>query len=163
VNNETPAPSDPPMPPGDAGAKPGAGRNRRTMRRTLLAGLGVAGLTAGATAYWRLLSDGIAGGVEVHARARELPPLRFTDGNGAATRLAAFRDRVVLLNVWATWCPPCREEISSLDRLQAALGRTLKSSRCPLTRAAWWFRHSFAKLASSTCIRIWIPSTTQRP
>ncbi|WP_259461574.1 TlpA disulfide reductase family protein [Paraburkholderia fungorum] len=58
----------------------------------------------------------------IHARARELPSLRFTDANGAATSLAAFRDRVVLLNVWATWCPPCREERPTLDRLQAALG-----------------------------------------
>lgn len=122
MNNETPGHSDAPMSPGDAAAKPGAGRSRRTMRRSLLAGLGVAGLAVGATAYWRLVSDDIVGDVEVHARARELPPLRFTDGNGGATSLAAFRDRVVLLNVWATWCGPCREEMPTLDRLQAALG-----------------------------------------
>jgi thiol-disulfide isomerase/thioredoxin len=122
MNNETPGHSDAPMPPGDASAKPGAGRNGRTTSRALLAGLGIAGLTAGATAYWRLLSDDIVGGVVVHARARELPQLRFTDENGAATSLAAFRDRVVLLNVWATWCAPCREEMPALDRLQAALG-----------------------------------------
>lgn len=122
MNNGTPGHSDAPMPPGDGAAKPGAGRNRRTTRRALLAGLGAAGLAVGATAYWRLLSDDIVGGVVVHARARELPSLRFTDGNGAATSLAAFRDRVVLLNVWATWCGPCREEMPTLDRLQAALG-----------------------------------------
>ena len=51
-----------------------------------------------------------------------MPPLRFTDENGAATSLAALRGRVVLLNVWATWCVPCREEMLTLDRLQAALG-----------------------------------------
>ena len=122
MNNETPGHSDAPLPPGGAAAKPGAGRNRRTTRRALLAGLGAVGLAAGATAYWRLVSDDFVGGVVVHARARELPSLRFTDGNGAVTSLAAFRDRVVLLNVWATWCPPCREEMSALDRLQAALG-----------------------------------------
>jgi thiol-disulfide isomerase/thioredoxin len=88
----------------------------------LLAGLGAAGLAAGATAYWRLFSDDVVGGVVVHARARELSLLRFTDGNGTATSLAAFRDRVVLLNVWATWCGPCREEMPTLDRLQAILG-----------------------------------------
>lgn len=122
MNGETPGHSDAPMPPGEVAAKPGAGRNRRATRRALLAGLGAAGLAVGATAYWRLLSDDIVGGVVVHARARELPSLRFTDGNGAATSLAAFRDRVVLLNVWATWCGPCREEMPTLDRLQAALG-----------------------------------------
>jgi thiol-disulfide isomerase/thioredoxin len=53
---------------------------------------------------------------------RESSDLRFADGQGAATRLAAFRGRVLLLNVWATWCPPCREEMPTLDRLQALLG-----------------------------------------
>lgn len=57
-----------------------------------------------------------------HARPRELANLRFSDGAGRPTSLAAFRGRVVLLNVWATWCPPCREEMPTLDRLQAMLG-----------------------------------------
>lgn len=58
----------------------------------------------------------------IHARPRELANLRFSDGAGRPTSLAAFRGRVVLLNVWATWCTPCREEMPTLDRLQAALG-----------------------------------------
>ena len=122
MNNETPRHPDAPMPPGDVAAEHGGGRVRRTTRRALLAGLGAAGLAAAATAYWRLGSDEIVGGVLVHARARELPSLRFTGGSGEATSLTAFRDRVVLLNVWATWCPPCREEMPALDRLQATLG-----------------------------------------
>ena len=60
--------------------------------------------------------------LDLHARPRELANLRFSDGAGRPTSLAAFRGRVVLLNVWATWCPPCREEMPTLDRLQAALG-----------------------------------------
>src|SRR3546814_1814786 len=36
--------------------------------------------------------------------------------------LKAFDGRFVLLNIWATWCVPCREEMPSLDRLQAGLG-----------------------------------------
>lgn len=58
----------------------------------------------------------------LHARPRELANLRFSDGAGRPTSLAAFRGRVVLLNVWATWCRPCREEMPTLDRLQATLG-----------------------------------------
>lgn len=58
----------------------------------------------------------------LHARPRELANLQFSDGAGRPTRLAAFRGRVVLLNVWATWCPPCVEEMPTLDRLQATLG-----------------------------------------
>jgi thiol-disulfide isomerase/thioredoxin len=51
-----------------------------------------------------------------------MPNLRFADGEGAPTRLSAFDGRVVLLNLWATWCAPCREEMPTLDRLQAMLG-----------------------------------------
>jgi thiol-disulfide isomerase/thioredoxin len=54
--------------------------------------------------------------------ARMLPDLRFVDGAGAPRSLADFRGRVVLLNVWATWCVPCRKEMAALDRLQRALG-----------------------------------------
>lgn len=61
-------------------------------------------------------------GLELHARPKELADLQFSDDQGKATSLAAFRGRVVLLNIWATWCAPCREEMPTLDRLQAALG-----------------------------------------
>jgi len=54
--------------------------------------------------------------------ARPLPALAFTDGAGKAMTLADFRGRVVLLNIWATWCAPCRQEMPTLDRLQASLG-----------------------------------------
>ena len=53
---------------------------------------------------------------------RPLPELRFIDGNGRAMNFADFRGRVVLLNLWATWCVPCRKEMPTLDRLQAKLG-----------------------------------------
>ena len=48
------------------------------------------------------------------------PP--FTDGEGRNLMLSDFAGRVVLLNIWATWCPPCREEMPALDALQRALG-----------------------------------------
>jgi len=57
----------------------------------------------------------------VQAEPRPLPPLGFQDGDGNATDLAQLRGNVVLLNVWATWCPPCRKEMPSLDRLQGQL------------------------------------------
>lgn len=51
-----------------------------------------------------------------------LPDLRFVDGAGAPRALSDFRGRVILLNLWATWCVPCRKEMPALDRLQRALG-----------------------------------------
>jgi len=41
--------------------------------------------------------------------------------SGRPTSLADYRGRVVLLNVWATWCPPCRVEMPSLERLHGKL------------------------------------------
>ncbi len=53
---------------------------------------------------------------------RPLPALRFTDADGHDLTLGDFRGRLVLLNIWATWCGPCRKEMPTLDRLQARLG-----------------------------------------
>jgi thiol-disulfide isomerase/thioredoxin len=52
---------------------------------------------------------------------KSLPALAFKDAEGRNLDLADFRGKVVLLNVWATWCVPCRKEMPTLDRLQAAL------------------------------------------
>lgn len=51
-----------------------------------------------------------------------LSDIQFVNGSGAPVSLASFKGRVVLLNVWATWCAPCREEMPGLDKLQAQLG-----------------------------------------
>ena len=51
-----------------------------------------------------------------------LPDLAFEDGSGAPKKLSDFRGKTVLLNLWATWCVPCRKEMPALDRLQAKLG-----------------------------------------
>lgn len=51
-----------------------------------------------------------------------LADVSFLDGQGAEMKLSAFKGKTVLLNLWATWCAPCRHEMPSLDRLQKALG-----------------------------------------
>ena len=43
------------------------------------------------------------------------------DLSGQAVRLSAYRGQVVLVNLWATWCPPCREEMPSMERLHERL------------------------------------------
>jgi thiol-disulfide isomerase/thioredoxin len=55
------------------------------------------------------------------AGAKPMPELTFEDANGRAHTLADFRGRFVLLNIWATWCAPCREEMPALDRLQSQM------------------------------------------
>jgi len=49
------------------------------------------------------------------------PPLELTDVEGKTHRLADYRGKAVLINFWATWCAPCREEMPSIERLRAAL------------------------------------------
>ncbi|CAL80101.1 Thiol:disulfide interchange protein tlpA (Cytochrome c biogenesis protein tlpA) [Bradyrhizobium sp. ORS 278] len=51
-----------------------------------------------------------------------LPDLAFEDAAGKPAKLSDFRGRTVLLNLWATWCVPCRKEMPALDGLQAKLG-----------------------------------------
>ena len=50
------------------------------------------------------------------------PNLEFRDAEGRTVHLSDFRGKLVLLNLWATWCVPCREEMPTLDRLEGALG-----------------------------------------
>ena len=61
-------------------------------------------------------------GFMLRERPRPLPEVVFEDQRGAVLRLSGFRGKVVLLNLWATWCAPCRREMPTLDRLQAMLG-----------------------------------------
>lgn len=53
---------------------------------------------------------------------RKLPELHFMNGDGHQMTLEDFEGRTILLNIWATWCVPCREEMPALERLQAELG-----------------------------------------
>src|SRR4030081_361027 len=51
-----------------------------------------------------------------------LPDLAFEDADGKSRKLSEWRGRTVLVNLWATWCVPCRKEMPALDSLQARLG-----------------------------------------
>lgn len=68
------------------------------------------------------LARGEVAAVTVNPRPQRLPALAFTDASGAPKTLADWRWRTVLLNLWATWCVPCRKEMPALDELQARLG-----------------------------------------
>ena len=73
-------------------------------------------------AAMRPLAHGEVAAFSVADEPRPLTELKFVDGQGAPARLADFKGRTVLLNLWATWCVPCRQEMPALDRLEARLG-----------------------------------------
>ena len=67
-----------------------------------------------------------AAGFETRA-ALPAPELKAHDLKGASKSLADYRGKVVLLNFWATWCPPCQREMPSLERLRTRMaGRPLE-------------------------------------
>lgn len=81
------------------------------MRRSI--GVVVAAVLVAAAVLW--LSRG--------RRDWVAPDFVLPDLQGQAVRLSNFRGKVVILNVWTTWCPPCREEMPSIERLYQHIGR----------------------------------------
>jgi thiol-disulfide isomerase/thioredoxin len=106
------------------------GTDRMRKRATIAAGLAglVLLLAAGAT-WWTLRApgdqpplDGAVASFALADRPEPAPEITFSDAAGNTLRLADFRGKVVLVNLWATWCAPCVKEMPALDRLQARMG-----------------------------------------
>jgi thiol-disulfide isomerase/thioredoxin len=70
----------------------------------------------------RPLVRGEIAGVLVAEKQQALPDLAFLSPDGKPMKLSDLRGRMVLLNLWATWCAPCRKEMPALDKLQVELG-----------------------------------------
>ena len=68
------------------------------------------------------LARGEVAAFEVATAGTPAPALAFRSPDGGPASLAAFRGRTVLLNLWATWCEPCKREMPALDQLQGELG-----------------------------------------
>jgi thiol-disulfide isomerase/thioredoxin len=68
------------------------------------------------------LAHGEVAAVTMATKPLRLPDLAFEDADGKVRKLSEWRGKTVLLNLWATWCVPCRKEMPALDELQAKLG-----------------------------------------
>jgi thiol-disulfide isomerase/thioredoxin len=67
------------------------------------------------------LAQGEVAALTMATAPLQLPDLTFEDGDGKTRKLSEWRGRTVLLNLWATWCVPCRKEMPALEGLQTRL------------------------------------------
>jgi thiol-disulfide isomerase/thioredoxin len=67
-------------------------------------------------------AKGEVAAMTIAKQPKPVTPLAFNGPDGQPATLDGFKGRVVLLNLWATWCAPCRQEMPALDRLEAKLG-----------------------------------------
>ena len=75
---------------------------------------------------------------------KKIPNWQLQDPEGHIVDLASFKGRVVVLDVWATWCGPCREEFPSLDRLQTQLkGKGVSVVPVSVDQTGWPAIHKF--------------------
>ena len=68
------------------------------------------------------LAHGEVAALTMASAPLRLPDLAFEDAEGKPRKLSDWRGKIVLLNLWATWCVPCRKEMPALDQLQGKLG-----------------------------------------
>jgi len=78
-----------------------------------------------ALAVWALAvgaAFAVPQGFKLHDTPQPVINVRYLTEDGSRGDMEDFRGKVILLNVWATWCVPCRDEMPTLDALQAELG-----------------------------------------
>lgn len=99
------------------------GRKNQIIATAIVAVVVVAGLYA-ANRYWikPALANHTTTKVASSGKNPEAPAFTVTDIKGQRLSLDSFRGKVVLLNFWATWCGPCRDEIPSFVQLQQKYG-----------------------------------------
>lgn len=108
------------------------------------------------------LATGQIKNLAVSDSPRTVDASSFRDGTGREIELSAFRGRVILVNLWATWCGPCRHEMPSLDRLQAARGgKDFEVVAISVDRGGPTVAQGFLDEVGATSLALYIDQTTR--
>jgi thiol-disulfide isomerase/thioredoxin len=92
-----------------------------------------------------------------------LPDITFQDATGKDVTLASLKGRTVLLNLWATWCQPCREEMPALNRLQQALGGdTFEVAALSLDRKGYDASRKFLDEVKADAVKLYADPTAKQ-
>ena len=103
----------------------------RMVAAVLLVG---AGLLLGGVVVFRGL---FSGGSEGASKGTDVSRVAFRDAEGNRRTLADFKGKVVLVDVWATWCPPCRKSLPEVAELQKAGGDRYVVLPISVDRGGW--------------------------
>ena len=102
--------------------------------------LGVAALLVGGGLLLggiALVRGGFGGGSEGASSGTDVSRVAFRDGDGTRHTLADYKGKVVLVDVWATWCPPCRKSLPEVAELQKAGGEAYVVLPISVDRGGW--------------------------
>jgi thiol-disulfide isomerase/thioredoxin len=95
------------------------------------------GLLLGGFALVRGIGGGAGGGSEGASAGTDVRRVAFQDAEGVRHTLAEYQGKVVLVDVWATWCPPCRKSLPEVAELQKAGGGAYVVLPISVDRGGW--------------------------
>lgn len=98
----------------------------------------------------------------VKADRPAVPDLAFKDSSGAEIKLSKWQGSVVLLNLWATWCAPCRREMPTLNDVQKQLGsKDFEVVALSVDRKGLEASSAFLKETGADSLGLYVDATTQ--
>ena len=117
---------------------------------------------AAASGVTRALATGTLAAFLVHPEPKPLPDIAFADDEGKPLKLSDWKGRVVLINLWATWCAPCRKEMPDLAKLQAELGSDqFEVVAISVDRKGAEASSAFLKETEADALKLYVEPTTK--
>ena len=117
---------------------------------------------AATTGVTKALATGSLAAFLVHPEPKPLPDIAFADGEGKPLKLSDFKGRVILINLWATWCAPCRKEMPDLARLQQELGSDqFEVVAISVDRKGAEASSTFLKETGADALKLYVEPTTK--